>query len=58
MAAVYNNKNDKIYFFKGSQFVRINPNNFTVDSDVKPIAGNWKELPPSFNEGIDGSSKQ
>ncbi|MEM1215100.1 MAG: hemopexin repeat-containing protein [Bacteroidota bacterium] len=56
-AALWNSKSNKIYFFKGSQYVRINPNaSWNVESGYpKPIAGNWPGLPAHFNTGIDAA---
>ena len=50
-AAVWREVNDKIYLFKGSEYVRITDT--TMDEGYpQPIAGNWKGLPASFTNGI------
>ena len=50
-AAVWRESNDKIYLFKGSQYVRVTDT--TMDEGYpKSIAGNWKGLPSSFTNGI------
>lgn len=49
--ALYREANDKIYFFKGAQYVRLT--NSTVDDGFpRAISGNWKGLPASFTNGI------
>lgn len=51
-AAFWRKTNDKIYLFKGDQYVRLTDS--TVDAGYpKPIAGNWHDIPNSFEEGID-----
>ncbi len=53
-AALYRNSNNKLYFFKGNQYVRLTGS--TVDAGYpQPIAGNWNGLPPSFEQGIDAA---
>ncbi len=53
-AAFYRESNDKLYMFKGSEYVRLT--GATVDADYpKPIAGNWRGLPPEFEAGIDAA---
>ena len=56
-SALWNKDTGKVYFFKGSEYVRINPNNgWKMDAGYpKPIAGNWPGLDPSFNSGIDAA---
>ncbi|MGB1283008.1 MAG: hemopexin repeat-containing protein [Polaribacter sp.] len=56
-AAVGNDKNNKIYFFKGNEYIRVNPNNnWNVDAGYpKPIAGNWPGFPANFANGIDAA---
>jgi hypothetical protein len=55
-AALWRRSNGKIYFFKGSQYVRISRVPAGVDSGYpRPIAGNWPGLPSSFNQGIDAA---
>lgn len=50
-AALWRESNDKIYMFKGNQYVRLTGS--TMDAGYpRPIAGNWNGLPPSFNNGI------
>ncbi|MDP1805353.1 MAG: hemopexin repeat-containing protein, partial [Acidimicrobiales bacterium] len=46
----------KIYFFKGSQYVRFSNVSDGVDPGYpKPIAGSWPGMPASFNSGIDAA---
>ena len=53
-AALYRSSNNKLYFFKGSQYVRLTGS--TVDAGYpQPIAGNWHGLPASFQQGIDAA---
>lgn len=53
-ACVYRNSNNKLYFFKGDQYVRLTGS--TMDAGYpKPIAGNWNGLPSSFQQGIDAA---
>jgi hypothetical protein len=55
-AAFLRESNGKIYFFKGSQYVRISRVSAGVDSGYpRPIAGNWPGLPSAFTEGIDAA---
>ncbi len=56
-AALWNGKSDRIYFFKGSQYVRVDPNkNWNVDPDYpKPINGNWPGFPSPFTGGVDAA---
>lgn len=56
-AALWSQTNQKIYFFKGSQYVRIDPSNsWQVDSGYpKPIAGNWPGFPTEFENGVDAA---
>jgi hypothetical protein len=56
-AAVWSDTNKKIYFFKGSQYIRVDPNNnWNVDPGYpKPISGNWPGFPASFANGVDGA---
>lgn len=54
-AALMRESNGKIYFFKGSQYVRIGDNSEVDAHYPKPITGNWKDLPASFNQGIDAA---
>ncbi|MEO6529413.1 MAG: hemopexin repeat-containing protein, partial [Specibacter sp.] len=57
-AAVYTPTNQRIYFFKGSEYIRVNPNNaWTVEPGYpKPIAGNWPGFPADFAAGVDGAA--
>ncbi|MBL8398255.1 MAG: hypothetical protein JNL84_08955 [Candidatus Accumulibacter sp.] len=51
-AACWRKANNKIYLFKGSQYVRLT--GATVDDGYpKSIAGNWQDLPASFQSGVD-----
>ena len=55
-AALWRESNGKIYFFKGSQYVRFSNVSDGVDAGYpKPIAGNWNGLPASFTSGIDAA---
>lgn len=56
-AALWSRTNNKIYFFKGNQYVRIDPSvSWAVEAGYpKPIAGNWPGMPASFASGIDAA---
>ncbi len=56
-AALWADKNHRMYFFKGDRFIRINPaNDWRVDEGYpKPIAGNWPGWPAHFANGIDAA---
>jgi len=56
-AGVWTQANDKIYYFKGSEYVRVDPNNnWEVDSGYpKPISGNWPGFPAHFATGVDAA---
>jgi hypothetical protein len=55
-AALWRESNGKIYFFKGSQYVRFSNVADGVNAGYpKPIAGNWNGLPASFTSGIDAA---
>jgi hypothetical protein len=56
-AALWSYTNTKIYFFKGDQYIRVDPNNgWNVDAGYpKPIAGNWPGFPTDFAEGVDAA---
>ena len=55
-AALWRESNGKIYLFKGSQYVRLEGSNATMDAGYpQPIAGNWNGLPASFTSGIDAA---
>lgn len=56
-AGVWTKKNDKVYFFKGSEYVRVDPeNNWEVDSGYpKAISGNWPGFPAHFASGVDAA---
>ena len=53
-AAVYNTNNNKIYFFKGDEYVRITGTKVDVGYPKK-IRGNWKGLSAKFYTGIDAA---
>jgi Hemopexin len=55
--ALWSDTNKKIYFFKGSEYIRVDPNNsWNVDPGYpKPIAGNWPGFPANFATGVDAS---
>jgi hypothetical protein len=57
-AALYSKPNQKLYFFKGSQYIRVDPNiGWNVDPGYpKPIAGNWPGFSVEFADGIDASA--
>ena len=52
--ALWSGTNQKIYFFKGSEYIRVDPNNgFNVEPGYpKSIGANWPGLPASFQAGI------
>lgn len=53
-AALWRKSNGRIYFFKGTQYVRFSAGGAKVDAAYpKPIKGNWPGLPGNFNGGID-----
>jgi len=55
-AALWRESNGKIYFFKGSQYVRFSNVSDGVDAGYpRSIAGNWNGLPASFTSGIDAA---
>jgi hypothetical protein len=55
-AAFWRESNNKIYLFKGSEYVRLNTETLVVDAGYpKPIAGNWQGVPASFTSGIDAA---
>ena len=56
-AALYSDANQKIYFFKGSEYIRVDPKNgWNVDPGYpKPIAGNWPGFPADFAVGVDAA---
>jgi hypothetical protein len=56
-AVLWSDKNQKIYFFKGSNYIRVDPNNsWNVDPGYpKPISGNWPGFPSSFASGVDAA---
>ncbi|MBI3940203.1 MAG: hypothetical protein HY315_05165, partial [Acidobacteria bacterium] len=51
-AAFWRKTNNKIYMFKGDQYIRLSETQMDLGYP-KPIAGNWHELPSSFEQGID-----
>ena len=54
-AALMRESNGKIYFFKGSQYVRIGGDSKMEAGYPRPIAGNWKGAPAAFNQGFDAA---
>ena len=56
-ASLWSDKNLKIYFFKGDQYIRVDPyNGWSVDPNYpKPIAGNWPGFPSDFANGVDAA---
>ena len=56
-AALMNMSSNKIYFFKGSEYYRINPaSGWKPDPGYpKPIAGNWPGLDASFTSNLDAA---
>jgi hypothetical protein len=56
-AALWSGTNQKIYFFKGDQYIRVDPNaGWNVDPGYpKPISGNWPGFPADFAQGVDGA---
>jgi len=57
-AVLWNDKSTKVYFFKGSEFIRIDPANGWIlePGYPKPIAGNWPGMPADFATGIDAAT--
>lgn len=53
--ALWSGTTTKIYFFRGSEYIRVDPNNgWNVDPGYpKPIAGNWPGFPADFANGVD-----
>jgi hypothetical protein len=56
-AALWSETNKKIYFFKGSQYIRVDPNKgWNVDPGYpKTIAVNWPGFPTDFTNGVDAA---
>ncbi|MEO5681795.1 MAG: hemopexin repeat-containing protein [Chitinophagaceae bacterium] len=55
-AVIWRQSNDKIYFFKGSEYCRFSKVSEGVDPGYpKPIAEQWPGMPNDFNEGIDAA---
>ncbi|TFD53972.1 hypothetical protein E3T55_04595 [Cryobacterium frigoriphilum] len=56
-AALWSGTNQRIYFFKGDKYIRVDPNNgFNVEPGYPlPIAGNWPGFPDEFAKGVDGA---
>lgn len=54
-AALWSGINNKIYFFRGSEYIRVDPNNGwkTDPGYPKPITGNWPGFPSDFANGVD-----
>lgn len=59
-AAVWCYTNSRVYFFKGNEYVRINPyDSWRVESGYPAmLPGGWKGLPASFTQGIDAAFSQ
>ena len=57
-AGLWSNTNQKIYFFKGDEYIRVDPDDgWNVDpSYPKPIAGNWPGFPTEFAAGVDSAT--
>lgn len=57
-AALWSQPNQRVYFFKGNQYVRVDPAaGWAVEAGYpKPIAGNWPGFPASFAAGIDSAA--
>jgi hypothetical protein len=56
-AALWRDRNNRLYFFKGSEYVRfaVDPNDGVDDGYPKSIASSWPGLPAAFNNGIDAA---
>jgi hypothetical protein len=55
-AAVWRLSDGRIYFFRGSQYVRIDGTTFVVDPGYPVLtSGNWKGMPDAFNAKIDAA---
>ena len=56
-AALWSQPTQKIYFFKGDQYIRVDPNNgWNVDAGYpKSIEGNWPGFPADFALGVDSA---
>lgn len=53
-AAVYHGQYNKVYFFKGNQYVRLT--DIVVDSGYpRALPGGWQGLPASWHSGIDAA---
>ncbi len=52
-AALWREEDQKIYLFKGNDYVIVNPNTLTIETDIEPIANGWFNLPPEFQGNID-----
>lgn len=54
-AALWNDKSKKVYFFKGDEFVRLDPfQGWKLDAGYpKKIKGNWPGLPTAFTKKVD-----
>jgi hypothetical protein len=57
-AALWSGPTGKIYFFRGSEYIRVDPGNgWQVDAGYpKPIAGNWPGFPADFATGVDSAT--
>ena len=54
-AAVWNNKDHKIYFFRGDQYVKVMDLESGWYTDPQPISDLWSNLPGGFQQGIDAA---
>ncbi len=45
--------NDKLYLFRGPNYIRITPGTGMDAGYPKPIAGNWGNIPEEFSNGFD-----
>jgi hemopexin len=55
-AALMRKDTNQIYFFKGNQYIRYSDVSAGVDAGFpKPIDGNWKGVPDSYEQGIDAA---
>ncbi len=52
-AALWREEDQKIYFFKGNDYVIANPNTLTVETTPDAIVNGWFDLPVGFQGNID-----